>query len=181
MFSTEGHLSVFRFSHRLNEINWTTTPRLLLFSSLHITQCKHTAHTLFATLCVPHTMCATHYVCHTLCVPHYVLVIITSTCRHLRRHRWNVVCDFPASAGREWREIVFLTTPPRRLVINQAFNGHADSNPFNFHQFNLNDIGQLATAYRQTNTTGLRPRTLHKSLRQNVFTFLFDRGCQISA
>jgi len=64
----------------------------------------------------------------------------------------QVVYNSTALPGREPREIVFRAIPSRLvigLVSNQAFNGHAESNPFNFQHFNLNEIALYLDGQQQ--------------------------------
>jgi len=50
-------------------------------------------------------------------------------------------------------EKLFSGQLPTRLMIglvtNQAFNGHAESNPFNFQHFNLNEIALYLDGQQQ--------------------------------
>jgi len=50
---------------------------------------------------------------------------------------------------------------PTRLVIglvtNQAFNGHAESNPFNFQHFNLNEIALYLDGQQQHAIRPIQP------------------------
>jgi len=58
-------------------------------------------------------------------------------------------------------EKLFSGQLPTRLVIglvtNQAFNGHAESNPFNFQHFNLNDIALYLDGQQQHAIRPIQP------------------------
>jgi len=73
----------------------------------------------------------------------------------------QVVYDSAALPGREPRKIVFRATTQYpvviRLVTNQAFNGHAESNPFNFQHFNLNQIALYLDGRQQHAIRPIQP------------------------
>jgi len=58
-------------------------------------------------------------------------------------------------------EKLFSGQLPTRLVIglvtNKAFNGHAESNPFNFQHFNLNEIALYLDGQQQHAITPIQP------------------------
>jgi len=87
----------------------------------------------------------------------------------------KVVYDFAAIPR---RESLFSGQLPTSLVIglvtNQAFNGHAESNPFNFQHFNLNEIALYLDGQQQHASRPIQPdykpgQYNYKSLRQHVF------------
>jgi len=90
------------------------------------------------------------------------------------------------------REKLFSGQLPTRLVIgrvtNEAFDCHAESNPFNFQHFNLNEIALYLDGQQQHANRRIQPgyerglytrhgtaRQDYESFRQGLKTWLFSR------